>query len=70
MLHDNQNNTMQYHPAVSEEYANKLEGTYVLKFRILTGVHLPDGRPLYAAPCGIRMDDQWHGLPIHFYEAT
>ena len=32
-LHDNANNTMQYHPAVSEEYANKLEGTYVLHFR-------------------------------------
>ena len=31
-LHDNEDNAMQYHPAVSEEYATKLEGTYVLHF--------------------------------------
>lgn len=28
-LHDNEDNTMQYHPAVSEEYANKLEKDHI-----------------------------------------
>ena len=26
-LDDNENNTLKFHPSVSEEYANRLEGT-------------------------------------------